>query len=133
MSKILHHLFKAIKDDHLEQVKTAISNSHPLVNTQDDKGVTALLVAAEHGNSAIVDTLIKHNAHINYQLPEKLYTPLMIAAKSGHIDIVKYLLKHGADPHKTDHEGKNALWYAEQSKHPHHQDIITLIKGYLEK
>jgi ankyrin repeat protein len=125
MSKELHHLFKAIKEHKLDQVKVAIKKDHALVNTKDDKGHTALIIAAEYGTSGIIDDLLKHGAHINYQVPPHLYTPLIIAVRAGQFDIVKYLLDHGADIDSNDAQGKNALWHAQENKQ---QDSIKLLE-----
>ena len=126
MSKELHHLFNAIKEHRLEQVKVVIKNDQALVNTKDDKGHTALVIAAECGTTGIIECLLKHGAHINYQLPPHNYTPLVIAIRAGKADVVKYLLESGADIQSVDHQGKNALWHAQQQKN---QDIIALISA----
>ncbi len=125
MSKELHHLFKAIKEHRLEQVKVAIKNDQAIVNAKDDKGHTALIVAAEFGTTGIIDDLLKHGAHINYQLSPHLYTPLIIAIRAGQADIVKYLLDMGADVGSVDAQGKNALWHAQQQKQ---QKIIAMLQ-----
>ncbi len=130
MSKELMHLFKAIKDHHLGQVKIAIVHDKSLVNTKDDKGNVSLLVAAEYGNENIIDALVKHGAHINYQLPIKLHTALILAAKAGNFANVDYLLKHGADVNKTDEHGKTALSYAQENKQ---QKIIDLLEKFVNK
>lgn len=125
MSKALMHVFQAIKEHHLEQLKAAIKNDQSLVNLKDEKGNTALIIAAEYGTTAIIDYLLKHDAHINYQVPPHHYTPLIIAVRSQQKDIVKYLLESGADTNKLDDQGKNALWHAEQQGE---QSAINLLK-----
>lgn len=125
MSKELQHLFKVINEDHIEQLNAALKHDRLLANAKDDKGNSALIVAAEHGNTGIVNSLIKHGAHINYKTPEKLFTPLMAAVQKGNLDTVKYLLENGADKTITDSHGNTALWYAEQNKQ---QNIIDLLQ-----
>jgi ankyrin repeat protein len=125
MSKELHHLFQAIKEHRLEQVKAAIKNDQSLVNLKDDKGNIALIVAAEYGTTGIIDYLLKHDAHINYQLPPHHYTPLIVGIRAGRKDIVKYLLESGADINKVDDQDRNALWHAQQSQQ---QEIIDLLQ-----
>ena len=125
MHKELHHLFKAIKEHKLDQVKVAIKNEQSIVNYKDDKGQTALTEAAEYGTTAIIDHLVKHGAHIDYQLPPHNFTPLIIALNAGQFDNAKYLIDAGASKHALDVEGKNALWHAQKNKN---QDIIILLQ-----
>lgn len=125
MSKELYHLFQAIQDDKLDQVKVAIKDHRALINATDDKGKTALYIAAEHGMIDAVNTLVKHGAHINHQVGKTLYTPLIIAVIKGNIEVVKYLIENGADIHVTDAHGKTALMYAQDNNL---QKIITLLQ-----
>jgi hypothetical protein len=127
MSQELHHLFNAIRQDKLEQVKVAIKDNKALVNTKDDKNNTPLIVAAEHGNTGIVNALVKHGAHVNYQIPEKKLTPLMVAVQKGNVDTVNYLLENGADKTIVDALGNTALEYAKQQKK---QDLIDAIEKH---
>jgi ankyrin repeat protein len=125
MSKETLHLFTAIKEKRLEQVKVALKNDQSLVNTKDSKGMTPLLLAAQGPDADIVDALIKHGAHINYQQPEKGSTALMLAAQNARLHIVKYLIARGADIMMKDNHGKTALDYAQQSKN---KDLIELLE-----
>ncbi|MBI2774876.1 ankyrin repeat domain-containing protein [Candidatus Dependentiae bacterium] len=123
MSKELLHLFSAIKQEHLEQVKVAIKNHPSLVNMKDDKGNTALLIAAQGKTTDILDTLIKHHASINYQHPKSGQTALMLAAQNGRLENVKYLLKHDANAEIKDAHGKTVADYAKDSDN---KDLIAL-------
>ncbi len=59
------------------------------------KAVTPLLIAAQAGNAAMIDLLLKNGGDAN--LANTLgTTPLMLAAASGKVDAVKALLDHGA-------------------------------------
>ncbi|OQA36320.1 MAG: Ankyrin repeats (3 copies) [Candidatus Dependentiae bacterium ADurb.Bin331] len=126
MSKELHHLFNAIRTDHLNQVEVAIKDNQSLINTKDDKGNTSLIIAAEHGNTGIVNTLVKHGAHLNYQTPEKKQTALMIAVQFGNIDTAKYLVENGADITLVDSQKKTALDYAQQQQN---QLLIKILQS----
>lgn len=126
MSKELHHLFNAITKKDLKQIHVAIKDNQSLINAKDDKGNTALTIAADHGNVEAVNTLVKHGAHINYQIPGKLFTPLMLAVTKGHNEVVKYLLINGADKNIVDAHGKTALDHAQEGKK---QPIIDLFKS----
>ena len=125
MSQELHHLFKAIKEDRHEQVKVALENDQSLANAKDNKGTTALMIAAETGNTGALDLLLRHNAHINYQFPEKGSIALMLAALNGNIDAVKFLLKWNAKVDVKDAQGQTAADYARQGNH---QNIVDLLQ-----
>ncbi len=125
MSRKLHHLFDAIREDKLDQVKVAIRDNQSLINAQDEKGTTPLIVAAEHGNTGIVNALVKNGAHVNYQMPEKKLTALIVAVQKGNVDTVNYLLENDADKTLVDAQGNTALEYAKQQKK---QDLIDALE-----
>lgn len=125
MSKELLHLFSAIKQEHLDQVKVAIKHHPSLVNMKDDKGNTALLIAAQGKTTDILDTLIKHHASVNYQHPKSGQTALMLAAQNGRLENAKYLLKHDANAAIIDAHGKTVADYAKESNN---KDLIALFE-----
>ncbi len=75
-------------------------------------GITAIAVAAESGNAAILDALLKAGANANSAATNGA-TPLMAAAASGSVDAVKTLLDHGANPNAKElARGQTALMFA---------------------
>lgn len=76
-------------------------------------GVTALYIACESGNAALVKLLIDRGANVN--LPVKWdRTPLYAAGKAEHGDIVKLLLEAGADPNQVT-KGQTPLHVAAEN------------------
>ena len=92
----------------------------------EDRGVTALLIAALLGNTRIVKKLIA-SRWVDLNAKEGAgRTALIRAAGRGHTDTVKALLEAAADLNVKDKEGKTALMYA---KNKSHTEIVQLLKG----
>ena len=75
-------------------------------------GMTALLFAAQNGDSATVQFLLENGADIKAQDIVFSRTALHFAAGNGNLDTVKYLAEHGADIQDKDDYGATALHYA---------------------
>ena len=78
-------------------------------------GMTALLFAAQNGDSATVQFLIENGADIKAQETIFSRSAIHFAAESGSLDTVKYLAEHGADLLDKDGYGATALHYAAKS------------------
>jgi ankyrin repeat protein len=61
-------------------------------------GWTALQMAANKGQLAVVKLLVEKGADINFQHPVIKHTALHLAAFSNHTDVANYLISKGADP-----------------------------------
>ncbi len=80
-------------------------------NAKAEGGMTALMYAAESGDTLLVQVLSLNGADLEASLPEGT-TPLLIAVLNGHFNVVHFLLKKGANPdHRDDYKG-SALLYA---------------------
>ena len=76
-------------------------------------GVSALSVAASHGNVDAVAMLIAHGANVNTRNKNARYdTALIEATIGGHTEVAKYLLKNGANQLLKDEMGCTALHHA---------------------
>ena len=82
------------------------------VDTKDQFGNTPLHWAAERGGIEIMQMLLDAKAPIDAQNRQGV-TPLMMAAKNGQLAAVRLLLKSGADPHRADFTGRDALGWAD--------------------
>ena len=78
-------------------------------------GWTALHYAATNGHVEAMKLLLEAHAYIDAESPNKT-TPLMMAARSGQILAVKYLLDEGADATLKNSQGWSAVEFAESVK-----------------
>ena len=87
-------------------------------DNRDSLGRTILHYAAEDGNLAVAECLLKHGADIDATDVRRSTTPLGYAAHKGQIEMVRFLLDKGADP-KTpvDREWALPMAYAELAGH----------------
>jgi ankyrin repeat protein len=103
-------------------------------NSMTQRGITALMIAAHHGDVDAVrillaqpqikvdqatPTVFNSAAIIGYsEDPPPLRTghrtALMYAAAAGHAEICNLLIQHGAKTREKDAEGKTALDYAKE-------------------
>jgi ankyrin repeat protein len=100
------------------------------------KGTGALIAAAEHGNLAAVELLLKsadvdleevedYGGYLDKEKEENLGTALYAAAKEGHADIVNVLLEKGANVHFKTQKGRSPADIAEENGH---QDIARKLR-----
>lgn len=78
-------------EGHLFMVRQMIS-AGVNINAEDDKGRTALSVAAGEGHQGIVDYLLSNGAEIK----GGRCGPVSVAVTEGHVDVLNRLVEHGA-------------------------------------
>jgi hypothetical protein len=93
-----------------------IENSYP---------INLLSLSIENNSFSAVRYLVEKGADIELVCSDK--TPLMYAVKYGRLNMVEYLLKQGADINIVSVEGKTALDYAVNYRHP---KIEAFLKAY---
>ena len=81
------------------------------VNAIDSNGQSPLQVAAQNGDSKVIELLIANNANLDF-LDNDGATALLLAASGGKSDVVKKLIAGGADTKKLDSSGHSALHLA---------------------
>lgn len=87
-----------------------------------------LHLAAQYGHKQSVDLMLQYNALVDgYTRGISPKTPLLIAAEHGHKDIAETLLAKGANPLKTDAQGRSPLHLAA------HNGNDALVKLLLEQ
>ncbi|MGW8314855.1 MAG: ankyrin repeat domain-containing protein [Bacteroidales bacterium] len=74
-------------------------------------GMTALMYAAEMGDSLLVNLLVANGADLELTYVENT-TPLLVSVLNRHFGITHYLLLKGADPDHKDAAGGSPLIYA---------------------
>ncbi len=119
-------LLQAIKNNDLPAIKQAIK-SGAVVNKKDKNGRTALFIAAQNGNVAIIRYLAK-KCRAKVDLTDDCgRTALFIAAQNGHATTVACLVKEfGAQVDLADDFGTTPLLTAIQKCHV--ETVMCLIK-----
>jgi len=87
----------------------------PDVNSQDERGRTALLQAAFTTNNVRITELLEAGADPNIQ-DKRGRTALMWAAFDGNNPGVRQLLEAGADPNLKTERGQTALMWAVEER-----------------
>ena len=99
-------LHQAILAGNLSEVRNLISQAEikAAVNNIDSNGKTALILAVDLDNQAMIELLVKNGANVNQAV--KGATALMIAAQLGKKEAAKALILAGADINKVVGFGK---------------------------
>jgi ankyrin repeat protein len=104
----------AMRDD-IERVRTLLRSGADANAPQGD-GMTALHWAAENGNAAMADVLLRAGAKVGAVTRIGNYTPLHVAAKAGSAEVAKLLLVAGSDANAiTTNSGATPLHFAAAS------------------
>jgi ankyrin repeat protein len=85
------------------------------VNAAQGDGMTALHWAAEHGDVAMANVLIRAHANLKAATRVGWYTPLHVASKDGNAPVVRALIKAGSDVNAATATGATALHLAAAS------------------
>lgn len=108
-------LRKAAEKGNVAKVHEALAKG-AAVDSQDEKGRTALMIAAETGNAESVEILLDAGATVNFKHKQGL-TALMVAAYKGRTEVVRLLVSRGADFEMRSDLGYDALCYASLDRH----------------
>lgn len=87
-------------------------------------GWAPLHYAATSGHLAIISLLLENSAYIDAESPNGT-TPLMMAAMYGTPEAVRLLLEEGADPNLKNQKGLTALQFAQQGNRPDAAEAIA--------
>lgn len=93
------------------------------VRATNNRGKTALQMAAEQGHAGIVKALLDANADPTL-ISDGQWTALHNAAEKGHLEVVRLLLDSHADVNAETSSGMTALHWAAQNGH---KGIVELI------
>ena len=106
-------IIQALLEGMEDQVEALIARKAN-VNAVDDAGVTALGLAVNGGNPAIVQRLLEAGADPNLADSNGV-TPLFVAIENGSIPLVRQLLDSGANPNLSRVGGETPLMLAVRS------------------
>lgn len=116
-------LREAAREGDLHSVRRLLSqNVAP--DSADERGRTALMLAAGAGEAGIVATLISAGADTAVRSAEG-ETPLMAAAIRGDVETVRLLLRNDAEVFAKSKEGSTAHDLALRHKHDHVARLIA--------
>ena len=114
-------------DSKREQILKAHSE-----NTVEIKDKTALHIACEIGDVAIMDLLVEHGADFN-ALDADGFTPLQLAAIRGNMKVVKKLVDLKADVNLTTADDKDAADYAKMNEEAEIEEFLKSKKSLFKK
>jgi ankyrin repeat protein len=100
-------LINAVRAGKLVEVRDLIAQGAD-INTKNTAGKSVLMMAANLGNSRIVDILLAEGADVNAKDNQES-TALIAAAYQGDLHIVKALVAQGADLSAASKNGVTAL------------------------
>ena len=97
------------------------------VDSQDENGNTALILASWKGHEAVCELLITRGCNVDKQSRKDGDTALIRAAAFGHEAVCELLITRGCNVNMQDKTGGTALiWAAENDEIP---VVISLIKA----
>ena len=111
-------LHDAVGDGDIDRVKMLVNSGVDLnatIDSEEARGVTALMVAAGGGYTDIVIALVEAGADPNAAVETEEvrgFTALMVAAGLGHTDVVTALIEAGADPNAASRSRGGAWPYS---------------------
>lgn len=112
-------LFTAIQAGFEDVFFILLSAGPRLHHYRNDKGETAVYVAARHGHAAMVRALLLAAVDPNLAETVRGWTPLMIAAIQGHHEVLEVLVQATVDQDTRDHDrGWTALDHAAYKGYP---------------
>lgn len=85
------------------------------VNQADKAGRTPLMLAAEQGKTAMVETLLRSGASVNAHDKDGRTALMRAAGAENRLALLKLLLRHGAKIDAADRKGRTALMFIASS------------------
>lgn len=105
-----HKFHQLVYTCNLDKIKTLLDHGID-INEQDDKGYSALHIAADLGDAKLIELLCAYKADANI-CNKYGELPLHIAIRKGNADSIELLLNHTNDINKQDRYGNAPLHLA---------------------
>ena len=118
-------LIEAVKNQNYNEAKKLL-NAGANINERDASGASALIWAADRGDTRLIRLLTSHAADIE-QKDNQGYAAIMWAAYNGHDAAIKMLIECGAAVNSRDTEGHTPLMAA--ACNGHSAAVTTLINA----
>ena len=106
-----HEIFDACRQGNLQKINELYQANPAVVNAEDHKGFTPLVLAAYNDQPAAVDFLLEKGAEVNPPAGSG-NTALMGVCFKGFTEIAAKLLSAGAEVNQTNSSGATALTFA---------------------
>ncbi|XP_068223862.1 ankyrin repeat and SAM domain-containing protein 6-like [Palaemon carinicauda] len=101
--------------------------------TNTSSQITPLMIAAQHGNNAVVRLYLDKGVSANKAIPKIGITPLMFSAAGGNVSTAQLLLKRGADPNATSASDLTAVDVASACNRPDIANCLEKVTTRLKK
>lgn len=125
-------LHGAVILDDLQACEEILADDPSIINFTNRSDDSALKMAIDNQNLAIIELLLKHGADIEIR-DNKGNTPLLQAVALGNQEIAKLLLKKGADPEATNDDQVGIIELAKiDNKHTPLSKHLKKITGLSE-
>ena len=105
-------LFDLAGDNEIEELKRFIEKHPEYIDSVDEDGYTALMMAVARYDIEVVECLLENGANIDIQQQHSGRTALIIAMEHNYTDIAQLLISKHADVNKQDDRGRTALMLA---------------------
>ncbi len=119
---VKENIFEAIQSIDIVSLNVLLAEGAD-INSVDENGNTALMLASKIGNPRMVKIILAHEPMID-QKNSQGYTALMIASEQGQVHIVEKLLENGADRMLTNNDGLTAADLAIRHGQPQTADLL---------
>lgn len=116
------NIFEAIQNIDIVSLNVLLAQDAD-IDSVDEKGNTALMLASKIGNPRMIKIILAHNPGIDMK-NEAGYTALMIASEQGQTHIVEQLIKRGADPTLKNRDGLTAADLALRNGQPQTANLL---------
>lgn len=122
--ELVDPLLEAVRQRNINKVKIAFAMDPRAINYQYRCGATVLHIAAQNGDTDIVEFLLESGASPDIQTFDCDMTPLHLAAQNGHGECIKILLNWKADPKLLTTQGFSAYQLAKHFQHNEAAEIL---------
>ncbi|KAK3103771.1 hypothetical protein FSP39_021748 [Pinctada imbricata] len=104
-----------IQNGDLDTVKNLVQKDEKIVNNETEGGRFPLHIAADYGQTEVIEFLINKGAEVN-KADKHGITPLLAAVWENHTSSVKLLLEKGADKNVQSPDGTAVIDCAEKDE-----------------
>lgn len=104
-------IIEAAKSGGIAEARAAFLRGES-INSRDNHGASALLIAAKADNISVLRFLLENDANPNMTEKSTGRTPLMAACDLGNGNMVRLLLERKADANHKDRQGESPLMKA---------------------